>query len=372
MALLGAACSDSSSPSPADAGEADAAMDGATDSGPTATCAAVGEACAGRSCCGEMKDAGRDVPLAAAAEGSLSPRSSPRVPPGAWGFLFPATSAKNAPPRKIPLNGKGTFGVVSRMATKKKAANVPSENARLEALRPALDAIPADALKSPLGPLMTMVVATLSCWNMRVFRLDPDVFDPKILERLEATAALLSELAVAAEQEAAQATSAKVNAATIEKASLVKGRLQRVLEYQLTDEVSVRELDGIRPGTSYKDLATDLVRLAVLAENHPAEIAGDRHFVATDPADARTLSDAIVADLGTSLAGLETESDDTRARAVTLLINDYAEVLAALNFVGRHELQAEKEKRKPLRAVVQPKRGKAPAPPDPGTPSAPT
>lgn len=70
-----------------------------------------------------------------------------------------------------------------------------------------------------------------------------------------------------------------------------------MLEYQLTDEVSVRELDGVRPGTSYKDLATDLECLAVLAENHPAEIAGDRHFVATDPADARTLSDAILADL---------------------------------------------------------------------------
>ncbi len=266
------------------------------------------------------------------------------------------------------------------MATKKKAANVPAESARLEALRPALDAMPADALKSPLGPLMTMVVGALSLLeHARVptrftllSKLHPDVFDPNTLPRLEATAALLSELAVAAEQEAAQAISAKVNAATIEKASLIKGRLQRVLEYQLTDEVSVRELDGIRPGTSYKDLATDLVRLAVLAENHPAEIAGDRHFVATDPADARTFADAILADLGTSLAGLETESDDTRARVVTLLINDYAEVLAALNFVGRHELQAEKEKRKPLRAVVQPKRGKAPTPTDPSTPTDPT
>ena len=262
------------------------------------------------------------------------------------------------------------------MATKKKAANVPSENARLEALRPALDAIPADALKSPLGPLMTMVVGALSLLEharvptrfMLLSKLHPDVFDPNTLPRLEATAALLSELAVAAEQEAAQATSAKVNAATIEKASLIKGRLQRVLEYQLTDEVSVRELDGIRPGTSYKDLATDLVRLAVLAENHPAEIAGDRHFVATDPADARTLADAILADLGTSLAGLEAESDDTRARAVTLLINDYAELLAALNFVGRHELQAEKEKRKPLRAVIlQAGKTKSPA----GTATAP-
>ena len=89
---------------------------------------------------------------------------------------------------------------------------------------------------------------------------------------------------------------------------------------------------------------------------------------ATDPADARTLADAIVADLGTSLAGLETESDDTRARAVTLLINDYAELLAALNFVGRHEAKAEQETRKPLRAVVlQAGKAKSPA----GTPSAP-
>jgi hypothetical protein len=37
---------------------------------------------------------------------------------------------------------------------------------------------------------------------------------------------------------------------------------------------------------------------------------------------------------------------------VTLLINDYAELLAALNFVGRHEAKGEQEKRKPLRAVV--------------------
>ena len=265
------------------------------------------------------------------------------------------------------------------MATKKKATNAPAENARLEALRPALAAIPRDALKAPLGPLMTMVVAALSLLeHARVpsrlawlTKLPPDLFDPNTLSRLEATAALLRELAAAAEQEAARATSAKVAAATMEKASLVKGRLQRVLEYQLTDEASVRELDGIRPGTGYKDLATDLVRLAALAENHPAEIAGDRHFVATDPADARTLADAIVAALGTSLAGLDGESDDTRARVVTLLINDYAELLAALNFVGRHEPKAEQEKRRPLRAVVQPKRGKA-APTDPGTPSDPT
>ncbi|KAK4045120.1 hypothetical protein OUZ56_032528 [Daphnia magna] len=208
---------------------------------------------------------------------------------------------------------------------------------------------------------MTMVVGVLSLLeHARVptrftllNKLHPDVFDPNTFPRLEATAALLSELAVAAEQEAAQATSAKVNAATLERASLIKGRLQRVLEYQLTDEVSVRELDGVRPGSSYKDLATDLVRLAVLAENHPAEIAGDRHFVATDPADARTLSAEILADLGTSLAGLEAESDDTRARVVTLLINDYAELLAALNFVGRNAAKAEQEKRKPLRGEGQ-------------------
>lgn len=212
--------------------------------------------------------------------------------------------------------------------------------------------------------------------------LQPDQFDPTLIGALRTFGVAGRVVVAALASSDDQDTRAKLPVALVQKASAHKARVQRYLEYHLDDQpIAKRELDGIRVGTGYLDLESDLRRLAVLITAHAALIASDRSHVASDAAECVKLADAIAAELASTTTSptawvdrlwsaiRRVYADDVRPTAEWLFRRTPSELAFYPSiFVGfgrpRGTPAAETEASTPAAATP-------PAPPAPPTPPAP-
>lgn len=114
--------------------------------------------------------------------------------------------------------------------------------------------------------------------------------DIRLVDRYPALAEVAAGAVTGYQAEWEREGDALVPMVTVSQGIALKERMFKVLEYYLGDVASVREqLEAIRSGTGYRDLASDLGSLAQLEAEHRATIQGDaKHYRATDSADALT------------------------------------------------------------------------------------
>ena len=173
----------------------------------------------------------------------------------------------------------------------------------------------------------------------RFAALPASVFDISHVDNLEKVAMAVWHAVVESKRAAVGASQASLDSGLVEEASARKGRMFQVLEYHLGDDGAVRgELDAIRQGGGYLDLANDLIRLARLYEVHAHALAGDtRHYREPDREEAGRVAHVIMRELGEARSGDAIVWSDYVSRAWTLLASVYDEVSAAGRFLFRHE-----------------------------------
>lgn len=131
--------------------------------------------------------------------------------------------------------------------------------------------------------------------------LQADHFDPALIGALRTFGVAGRVVVAALASSDDQDSRARLPLALVQKAGAHKARVQRYLEYHLDDQpIAKRELDGIRAGTGYLDLESDLRRLAVLIGAHASLVATDRAYAASDAAECVKLADAIAAELAST------------------------------------------------------------------------
>ncbi|NUN16044.1 MAG: hypothetical protein HUU55_20650 [Myxococcales bacterium] len=116
-------------------------------------------------------------------------------------------------------------------------------------------------------------------------------------------------------------------------------RMLRCADYYLKDDPTFGpELDAIRAGQGYSDLARDLAQLATIYQQNETLLAFDtKYYRATDAADALRLSGEILLTLADGLTPEQRVHMDRVTRVYTLLRQSYLEVRAAAMFLFRHE-----------------------------------
>ena len=132
---------------------------------------------------------------------------------------------------------------------------------------------------------------------------------------------------------------AKLGADLVANGTGLRGRMLRLVEYYLGDDPDTGpEVAAIRSETGYVDLASDLMRLARLYEEHKEIIRTDaKLYRETDAGEANEVSAKIMRAL--SEGGKEDYKNwlNLRARAWTLLHESYDEVRAAGLFIYRND-----------------------------------
>lgn len=242
-----------------------------------------------------------------------------------------------------------------------------AENA-FAALLPRLQSLPPDNLLALNTDLQDAAIIALAAARFtaeaeiaaRFALLHKDLFDPRHLTDLAPAALAAHHIGLRLRTARATATEAKIPVALADDAAAVKARMLRLTAHVFEDDPALSaEVEDIRSGTGYKDLASDLVRLAKLYADNPATVAKDGvNHRPTDADDARTLAQKILAALGESRSGEEARWVDLANRAFTLLRAIHDEVRAAGLFLYR---RADGEKKFPsLYPANRGRRRKAP------------
>lgn len=190
-------------------------------------------------------------------------------------------------------------------------------------------------------------------------------WDPNTPAILREGAARLHALNDLLKTEKATSNDAKVPAKLVQEAMALRARLRALVEYWLSDDpVEAPELEDIRGGGGYEDLASDLVRYAAMIRRHLELLAGDRkNYREEDPADA----DRVAADLRGALA--EGESNSAVAAELRLTFTGvrflYGKAIAAAHFAFYGEPEAARFLSLPaeLRRSAKPKKKAKPAQP---------
>jgi hypothetical protein len=166
-----------------------------------------------------------------------------------------------------------------------------------------------------------------------------DVFDPQHLADLAPAALAAHHAGLRLRSARATSTEAKIPVALADEATQVKTRMLRLTAHVYQDDPKrLAEVEDIRLGTGYKDLAGDLTRLAKLYADDPETVAKDGiNYRASDTDDARTLAQKILTALGESRSEEEARWVDLAQRTFTLLRNIHDEVRAAGLFLYRHD-----------------------------------
>jgi hypothetical protein len=228
----------------------------------------------------------------------------------------------------------------------------PAEGKKaLDALGPELDALAENALAPPRIDVEIATFAALGVagfvgarevWG-RFARLPAEEIDAEDIDGL--APACFAMLYALAEARAAGAleTDAKVSAAIIAEASEVEQRMQRVCEYHLADDPEIApELDRLRPGAGYRDMANDLLGYARIYELRREVVKGDsKHYRAGDAARAREIAGVIIQGLS---AAMTPRARTAYARYVgcwALLEQRYGEVRAAGLWLFRKDARRE-------------------------------
>ncbi len=246
-----------------------------------------------------------------------------------------------------------------------------------EAMTPRMNALAKDQLSLLNVDAQESAIIALSVSRFlaepepgaRFALLHAKAFDPAHLGDLGTIALTVSHAYVELQSARAQTTEAKLPVALVDAASEVKERMLECTEYLFKRHaVLSREIASIRLGSGYRDLASDLIRLAKVYEDNKATVEKDPlNYRAADAAEARTRAQEILTTLGEAQSAEEKRCVGALTRAWTLLRTTYDEVQAAGYFLYRHE---EPEAKFPsLYASAsngRPKKAKEPAPPPAG------
>lgn len=275
---------------------------------------------------------------------------------------------KTATAKKAPATGKGAAA---------KTASDPGEAAFLRIL-PRLDALPAAQVTPPRGDVRMAASFVLSdtvprlldrALLARFVALPKSEFDHSALDdlRLAAEAALWTQSQLA-NQEAAT-SGARLPADLVAEASALRSRMLDVCTYHFRDDAVLRaQVDDIRSGQGYLDLAEDLSRLAGLYRDQAATLKQDLRFYRQDDAKAALdLSGRITRELRSQGPQAARE---VAWRSFAVLAALYAEVARGAHFLLR---EAGQTAFPPLYSVARaaPKRREKtpPVPPAPPSPS---
>lgn len=124
-----------------------------------------------------------------------------------------------------------------------------------------------------------------------------------------------------------------------EAAAELRGRMVKTLAYNLEgDAQATAQIAGIRAGKSYLDLANALALAATMYRTHHAAIEHDRkNYRPGDVAEAHTLSEQILRQLGVTSAAAQTLWKGYAWRAATLLFQHYGEAIKIGRFLWSHD-----------------------------------
>jgi hypothetical protein len=168
--------------------------------------------------------------------------------------------------------------------------------------------------------------------------LPPSFFDILHVDRLEQVALATAYAWLQGGHVAPLSTGAKLPMPNLVEATALKQVMLKVLEYNLGHVGGIATLlASIRPGHGHADLVSDLWRLAVMYEEHAADLIADtRFYQAGDAAKAKKYVQGFNHVLGD---GQESDTEywtDYLGRAWTLLVNTYDEVSAAGRWLFRN------------------------------------
>ncbi|HSO00381.1 MAG TPA: hypothetical protein VLS89_18945 [Candidatus Nanopelagicales bacterium] len=169
--------------------------------------------------------------------------------------------------------------------------------------------------------------------------LHADVFDPQHLTDLPLFALALYHAHTLLQGARSGATEARLPVGLADEATEVKARMLDLCDYNFRRDARVSaEVAAIRRGTGYKDLASDLSRLAQIYQDHLALVSRDPvNYRDTDAADARRLAQAILKELGEAQSKEEKRLVGIVTGLWTLLHRCYGEVQSAGLFLFRHQ-----------------------------------
>ena len=153
-------------------------------------------------------------------------------------------------------------------------------------------------------------------------------FDIRHVNRLGDLAWGTWHAAILADQLKAQQSTAKLPANLVQSALAVERRMQRCCEYHLSDHpVASKELERLRPGVDYIDLAGDLAGYGKLYGDYTDILSADtKYYRADDRELALRTSAQIVKLLGEGMTSAAAGARDMAVRCFTLLNDSYDEV----------------------------------------------
>lgn len=153
--------------------------------------------------------------------------------------------------------------------------------------------VPTVDPQSAIGVARTVLSRTKQADQAARFAsLPPGEFDQRVLARYPELVEAAAAAATAYTAVLAQEGEALVPLATIKAATEVRARMFKVVEFFVADDIGSvrRQLDDIRAGTGYRDLASDLAALAELYREHAALVSGNPKYRESDVPDALRLA----------------------------------------------------------------------------------
>lgn len=239
----------------------------------------------------------------------------------------------------MPTNGKQTK-VRSR-------SHDAASKAALGALMPRIEAIPAEAVRVPNADVEACAIFAQGvgrrvkepALHARFSSLPAQEFDIAHVDDLESIASAVWYATIQLATATATRTDVKVPSELVQRATETKTRMLKVVTYHFEDHPKLgAEIADIILGTGYRDLASDLTRLATIYVDERATVSKDpKHYVVADADNAPQLAQQIIDHLGLTPTSEESRWMDIVARGWTLLSETYGEVAAAGLWLRRRE-----------------------------------
>jgi hypothetical protein len=250
-----------------------------------------------------------------------------------------ASKTKKSAPVSTPKKASAPAQSVGYDPTRGKAAFASLAKDRKALTTKLLVSLSTDIEAATIAALGVAQIAKKPAVNSRLASLPASEFDLSRVERLD-TAVWATWYAVQeARTSRGTASKATLPAALVQRALEIEGRMQALCEYHFSADPELGpKVALLRPGSGYRDLASDLIGYAGIYELRPAEVAADkRHYRATDLADAVSTAEEILSSLG---AGGSKESRERAAdlsRSWTLLVEVYNDVAPTLRWLFRND-----------------------------------
>jgi len=169
-------------------------------------------------------------------------------------------------------------------------------------------------------------------------------FDQAHADDLDGVALATWHAAITLRSANAGKSEAKLPVSLVQQATALRARMVLLVDYNFGDNpVDRTEIDDIKVGSGYTDLASDLLRLAKLYAKYKDAVKLDpKNYQAGDDSAAGRVAHAIMRELGEAKNQEQKVWSDLVARSWTLLIGVYDEVAAAGSWLYRHEGAAQR------------------------------